>query len=151
MTIRRAVATDLTALTELHHEFCDADGHRFEQARAWAGFTPLLADDRHGMVLIAHVPETAPDPSGYAVLTWGWSIEAGGPEAILDELYVRERNAGHGAALLTEAIAQAAEHGMTRIFLETELRNERARAFYLRAGFDVDDSVWMSLDLNTAD
>ena len=29
------------------------------------------------------------DTDGYAVVTWGWSIEIGGFEVVFDELYVR--------------------------------------------------------------
>jgi len=74
-SIRRAVADDLDALIALHEQFCTVDGHPFDRSRATAAFVPLLADDRHGVVWI-----TA-EASAYAVVTWGWSIEAGGARA----------------------------------------------------------------------
>jgi ribosomal protein S18 acetylase RimI-like enzyme len=37
--------------------------------------------------------------------------------------------------------------GASRVFLETEVHNERVRAFYARLGFRTDASVWMSKDL----
>lgn len=136
--IRRATPGDLERLVELHATFCALDAHPFSAARARAGFGPLLTDDRHGVVWIAD------RPAAYAVLTWGWSIEAGGAEAVLDEIYVSERGAGLGAVLIEHVVADAERRGLARIFLETELHNERVRGFYARHGFEADDSVWMS-------
>lgn len=138
--IRRAEANDLDRLVQLHRDFCDIDGHPFSEQRAAAAFTPLLADDTHGVVWISD------RPAAYAVLTWGWSIEAGGAEAVLDEIYVSERNSGVGGALIDRVIADAARRRLARIFLETERHNTRVRSFYERHGFGTDDSIWMSLE-----
>lgn len=140
MEIRRADVADLATLTELHRQFCEIDGHSFDESRAATALTPLLHDDRHGIVLITN------GPAGYAVLTWGWSIEAGGAEAVLDEIYLTERGVGHGSSLIADVMAQAAKHGMHRVLLETEQPNVRVRGFYQRHGFVQDDSVWMSAD-----
>lgn len=139
--VRRAGPEDLDLLVELHRRFCAADDHEFDPARAKAAFAPLLADDRHGVVSVVD------DPAGYGIVTWGWSIEAGGAEAVLDEIYVDEPGQGIGADLLEALVDACREHGMARIFLETETANERARRFYARHGFETDDSIWMSRDL----
>jgi ribosomal protein S18 acetylase RimI-like enzyme len=136
--IRRAVPGDLDRLIELHAEFCALDAHPFNPVRARAAFEPLLTGDRHGIAWIAD------RPAAYAVLTWGWSIEAGGAEAVLDEIYVAERGVGVGSLLIEHVVADAERRGLARVFLETELHNERVRGFYTRHGFDADDSVWMS-------
>jgi ribosomal protein S18 acetylase RimI-like enzyme len=78
------------------------------------------------------------------VLTWGWSIESGGREGLIDEIYVRKRNSGLGAALLGEVLRNAKEFEVKVIFLETELANERVRNFYQRHGFQKEDSIWLS-------
>ncbi len=138
--IRGAEPSDLTLLVELHREFAEVDGHPFDERRATDAFVPLLRDDRHGVVWIVEPDE------GYAVLTWGWSIEAGGAEAVLDEIYVRVRGSGTGTSLLAHLIDDARARGLARIFLETESHNQRVRSFYERHGFVTDDSVWMSRD-----
>jgi GNAT superfamily N-acetyltransferase len=138
--VRRAEAGDLEPLIELHQKFCVVDSHPFSRERARTAFTPLLADDTHGVVWIVDTP------GAYAVLTWGWSIEAGGPEAVLDEIFVSDRDRGVGSALLRHALADGRQRGLARIFLETEARNERVRKFYERHEFNVDDSVWLSHD-----
>ncbi len=162
--IRRATVDDLDELVELAAEYCVADGHAFDGATVRAGFGPLLADDAHGVVLVTTATPpvdgnrdgTGDDGDdgdgdgivGYGVLTWSWSIEIGGPEAVLDELYVRTRNQGLGGALVDALVAAGREHGMRRIFLETERPNQAARRLYERHGFEADDSIWMAILLD---
>jgi GNAT superfamily N-acetyltransferase len=136
--VRRAVPRDLEALLALHARFCAIDGHPFDEGRATAAFDPLLPDDRHGVVWMTD------DASAYAVVTWGWSIEGGGAEAVLDEIYVDERGRGTGTALIAHLLADARHRGLARVFLETESANDRVRTFYARHGFVADDSIWMS-------
>ncbi len=105
---------------------------------------PLLAGDGFGEVWVA----TGEDElEGYAVVTWGYSIESGGRDAHLDEVYARRRGSGIGSALLERVIASARERSMSLLFLETERYNEAARRLYRRHGFVDEESVWMSLDL----
>jgi GNAT superfamily N-acetyltransferase len=136
--IRRAGRSDLDRLVELHQEFCAVDAHPFDATRALRAFAPLLDDDAHGVVWIVDAP------ASYAVLTWGWSIEAGGAEAVLDEIFVSQRNSGVGSSLLLHVLADGRRRGLARIFLETEAANERVRSFYEQHGFRTDDSIWMS-------
>jgi ribosomal protein S18 acetylase RimI-like enzyme len=136
--IRRARPPDLDRIVAMHRMFCELDHHPFDDTRARAAFMPLLTDDTHGVVWVSDRPES------YAVLTWGWSIEAGGPEAVLDEIFVSERGSGHGSSLIEHLVADAHERNIARIFLETESHNDRVRRFYERHGFVVDDSIWMS-------
>ena len=138
--VRRAEPDDLDNLVELHREFCDVDGHPFDRERARAAFAPLLTTDTHGVVWIVDTPRA------YAVLTWGWSIEAGGSEAVLDEIFVAERGNGLGSQLIEHVIADGRRRGLARILLETEARNERVRRLYQRHGFRADDSIWLSHD-----
>jgi ribosomal protein S18 acetylase RimI-like enzyme len=138
VVIRRADPNDLDQLVELHRAFCEVDDHPFDDRRARAGFAGLLDDDRNGVVWIVD------EPGAYAVLTWGWSIEAGGAEAVLDEIFVIDRGAGVGSQLIDHVLADGRRRGLARIFLETEAANTRGRALYERHGFVTDDSIWMS-------
>ncbi len=140
VTIRRARSDDLDSLVDLHRQFCAVDAHPFDDARARGGFAPLLDDDTYGVVWLTD------EPAGYAVLTWGWSIEAGGAEAVLDEVFVTERGAGAGSKLIDHVLDDGRRRGLVRIFLETESHNVRVRSLYERHGFVVDDSIWMSVE-----
>jgi RimJ/RimL family protein N-acetyltransferase len=145
VTIRRAGAADRAALLPLIEEFYAVDHHDFVLDRVTAALDPLLADDRYGAVwLIERTAEPADAvPLGYAVVTWGYSLEAGGVEAVLDEIFVRERGDGAGASALAEICRRTARAGASRIYLETEAANSRVRRFYARNGFELEDSVWM--------
>ncbi|WP_433062229.1 GNAT family N-acetyltransferase [Dactylosporangium sp. CS-033363] len=140
--VYRAGPEDLGPLLALVAEFCAVDGHDFDEPRVTRALGPLLRDDEHGQVWLA-----GPD-AGYAVVTWGWSLESGGREALLDEIFVRERGRGLGARLLQTATAAAAAVGAAVMFLETEAPNARVREFYARHGFAAQDSVWMSRPLD---
>jgi GNAT superfamily N-acetyltransferase len=135
---------DLAGLWPLVRAFYDVDQHDFDPARIERGLTPLLVDDTYGQVWVV---DAAGALVGYAVVTWSWSLESGGRDCILDEIYVENRSAGTGSHLLSTALAGARDAGARAVFLETEGHNERVRSFYQRHGFAVDDSVWMSRSL----
>jgi ribosomal protein S18 acetylase RimI-like enzyme len=140
--IVRAGATDEGSLLPLVREFYEADRHAFALDRVLAGLRPLLVDDRHGQVWL--IRGSGGELAGYAVLTWGWSLESGGRECLLDEIYVRAPGRGLGAKALAALVEAAAAAGASAMFLETEAHNDRARAFYRRGGFEAEDSIWMS-------
>ena len=144
--IRAATAADLDMLMVLGRRYCEADGHDFHEARTREAFAGLLAEPRWGTVLVAELHGAT---IGYAVVTFGYSIESGGVEALLDEVYLDVRGQGLGSVLLDRVLAEARDRGARRLFLETEAANERARTFYLRHRFRQDDSIWLSIDLVT--
>jgi GNAT superfamily N-acetyltransferase len=140
--IARARVADEAVLLPLIREFYEVDRHPFERERVLAGLRPLLADDRHGQVWL--IREPGAEVGGYAVVTWGWSLESGGREALLDEIYVRTPGTGLGGTALEAIVKAAADAGASAIFLETEAHNDRARSFYQRGGFTTEESIWMS-------
>ncbi len=146
LAIRPGTADDLDVLLALGRRYCEADGHDFHEARARRAFAGLLAEPRWGAVLLAELDGTV---IGYAVVTFGYSIESGGVEALLDEVYLDVRNQGMGSILLGRVLAEARSRNAHRLFLETEVANDRARAFYRRHGFHQDDSIWLSIDLDS--
>ncbi len=146
-TIRRAVPSDRDELVALVESFYEVDGHRFDGAKVTGAITPLLVDDRHGQVWLVERDGEGPRAVGYAVVTWGWSLESGGLDSLLDEIYVEPRGSGIGAELLTRVKIEAARHGARVMALETEAPNERARRFYRRHGFVDEDSIWLVADL----
>ncbi len=136
---------DLGSLLVLAERYSVHDRHAIDHSRVKSGLLPLLESDDSGVVWVI---EHARGVAGYAVVTWGWSVESGGPDALLDEIYVDRRGEGLGSELIRHIIEDCRRRGMLRVFLETEAHNRRARALYLRHGFGVEDSVWMSLELD---
>ena len=113
-----------------------------------AALRPMLDDDTLGQVWVVDDEGVL---TGYAIVTWTWSLESGGRDCILDEIYVADAGRGRGSALLSHALDHASTFGAMAVFLETEAPNERARGFYVRHGFVVEDSVWMSRPLEPMD
>jgi GNAT superfamily N-acetyltransferase len=144
--LRRATTTDRDGLMTMIGEFYEIDRHPFDREQVRAGLDPLLVDDRYGQVWII-CSETSPI-AGYAVVTWSWSLESGGRDCILDELYVRERLHGLGTRALGDIVTAARAAGARMMFLETEAHHGRVRSFYRRCGFEVEDSVWMARHLD---
>ncbi len=140
--IRPARFEDLDLLAALSAEFNKVDGHSHDDTRVRASLTPLLLDDTLGVVYVFGQPA-----NGYAVVTWGYSIESGGRDVLLDEIYIRPRGQGIGGAAFEEVLDDLRQRGLTRMFLETERPNTKVRAFYTRHGFREDDSIWMSREL----
>ncbi len=145
--IRIAGSEDTDVLIRLIEDFYLVDGHDFDEAFVRQGLEPLLDSDRYGFALVADEDGA---PGGYIVITWGYSLESGGRDALVDEFYVARRGKGLGSRLLEAALERIAAAGVTRVFLETEKENERVRGLYSRYGFVADDSVWMSADLEPA-
>lgn len=104
------------ALAELH---AAAFAHDPWSAQDFAAFlqdpTTLLVTSAQGFALLRVVLDEA------EVLTLAVAPAA--------------RGQGHGTALLSAALAQAAKRGATRLFLEVAADNAAARALYMRAGF----------------
>ena len=139
--MRRAAPNDLADLLRLAQEYCDADRHVFDERRVRSGFGPLLESDDQGVVWML---EDAEGVCGYAVVTWSWSIESGGRDGLLDEIYVSRRDSGLGSRAIDAILQDCRARGLPRLFLETETANEDARRLYERHGFAVEDSIWMT-------
>jgi ribosomal protein S18 acetylase RimI-like enzyme len=76
-------------------------------------------------------------PAGFAQIRLRGSLYSPGPDACLEELWVRPqaRGAGLGRALLEAAMDLARERGADRIDLNTSVADVAARALYSSAGF----------------
>ena len=142
VSIRLAQRSDIEPLVDLGCAFfAEHDGEPADSERIRRGIAPLLDNDRHGLVVVAEQNNTL---IGYAVICWSWSVEIGGSEAVLDEVYTNERNRGIGSQLITACENECRSRAVLRMFLETERRNGRVRGLYERHGYTEDDSIWMS-------
>jgi ribosomal protein S18 acetylase RimI-like enzyme len=149
--IRRASPEDLDDLVALAGSFCHLAQHSFDAEQLIAGLRPLLPDDTLGKVWLVDDPERPGEPSGYAVVTWGWSVAGGGRVCMLDELHVRAHGNGLATRVLAELLEDAQAAGATSAVLETEAHDRRAREFFGASGFDLTDSVFMSLRMTSRD
>ncbi len=126
----------LLALVESFHA---EEGIASSEEDRRAGVAPLLDGIPHGCAYLIGPPRA---PIGYIVITFGWSVEFGGLDAIVDELYIRPGVRGRGIAseALTALPRALAGGGLRAIHLEVDKTNEKALKLYRRAGFEVRDN-----------
>ncbi len=99
-----------------------------------AALAPLLDGSPYGAVYLIG-PERA--PVGYLVVTFSWSLEFGGMDATLDELWIRPAVRGRGMAreALEALLRGLRPAGITAISLEAA-RGGPVEAFHARLGFE---------------
>ena len=142
-SVRRAVATDQESVLELMRGYCQEVQTPLSDEHLLEALVPLIENEQLGDLLVA---EQGEELAGYLVITWGWGIESGGAEALIDEMFVSPayRNQGVGTLLMTEAQSRASSKDVKVIFLETEQNNPESRELYDRLGFEIESSIWMS-------
>ena len=141
MQIRTAEPDDLATLMPLMRAFSEEVSAPLSLSHIETALGPLLADEAIGDVWVVEDEAIV----GYLVITWGWGIESGGKEGLIDEVYIAptHRNQGLATALVSASLAKAAALGTKAVFLETEENSPESRVLYERLGFKVESSVWM--------
>lgn len=138
-----AQPADIGLLLRFNRELNEHDGAPFDEARTCTALKNLIGrPDLGGIWLIG----VAGRPVGYLVLTWGYSLEFGGRDAFLDELYLREdyRGQGIGTRIIQHVLDVCQTHGVKALHLEVMAQNTRAQELYRRLGFELRDSRLMS-------
>jgi ribosomal protein S18 acetylase RimI-like enzyme len=134
---RLAHVEDEPAILASMRDFYAEEHLVFDELIAKRAVGELLAHPQFGRILLLQSGEKM---VGHATLTFGFSLEFHGRYALLDELYlipaVRGRGWGHLAVKFLTAIARA--HGVATLRMEVSHANARARAVYIKAGFQDD-------------
>jgi len=125
---------DLDRLAALVGAFHAEAGLQGDDEARRAALAPLLDDCPQGA---AYLIGPARAPIGYVIVGFGWSVEMGGMDAFIDEIYLRRAVRGRGIATevlnaLPRALAGA---GIKALHLEVERDNKAAQRLYARAGF----------------
>ncbi|MFK7764929.1 MAG: GNAT family N-acetyltransferase [Roseobacter sp.] len=125
----------LDKLDQLVAAFHEEEGITLAEEKRRAGLSPLLDGIPHGA---AYLIGPARAPIGYLVISFGWSLEFGGLDGFIDEIYVRPGVRGRGIASETlQALPRAlAGAGLKALHLEVQHDNEKAKNLYKRAGFN---------------
>lgn len=146
MDIRRATPADCDAIVPLVQQYCEVDEHEFDESEVRRALGELLEDDRFGLVYLFEIDSIV---IGYAVLTWSYSLEIHGREAVLDEVFLQSehRNKGYARLMIGQLFNECVSRNIRRVFLETEAANHAAREVYTHLGFEIQDSIWMSINL----
>ncbi len=80
-------------------------------------------------------------PTGYVIITFGWSIELGGMDAFVDELYIRPpvRNRGIASEVLSALSSSLRDVGVKALHLEVDREDAATQRLYTRAHFQMRD------------
>jgi ribosomal protein S18 acetylase RimI-like enzyme len=133
-TFRIAAPSDIEALLMFMREYYEFDHLPFDEQRARVAVVGFLADESLGRVwLIRYQGEEI----GYLVLTLGYSLEYGGRDAFIDEVYIRESYRGKGIGKIALAFAEdvCRALGVRALHLEVERANTAAYGLYRKVGF----------------
>jgi len=136
---RLAEEADLTVLLammrQLREEDCDTNQSAFDADAAGRAVVTLVTNSSLGQVWLVCVGEKV---VGYLALTFGYSLEYGGRDAYVDELFIapahRRRGLGNRALAFAELVSSAL--GIRAIHLEVKRGNESARRLYTSVGFE---------------
>ena len=131
------------AILDLMEQFYAGERYPFAREKARAALEPFLANPALGRAWLFRDGDAA---VGYFVLTLGWSLEYGGRDAFVDELFVSPSHRGRGLGRRAlEAIDEACrELGVRALHLEVEKDNLPAAELYRQRGFEDHDRRLMT-------
>lgn len=119
------------------------EAHPFDVLQARGATLALLSSPIFGNIWLLRREK---EYVGYLVLTFGFSLEFGGRDALLDELFIVEphRSKGLGRQALQFVFAHCREQGIHALHLEVLSGNDTAPVIYSRFGFNLDDRKLMT-------
>lgn len=138
-----ATSDEIEILVAMMRELYAHDGLAFDEAIARRALLGVIDNETFGRVFLIRLGN---EVAGYAVLTFGYSLEFHGRDAFVDELYLRDEYRGRGIGkralqFLTEVWAN---EGVTSLHLEVERENTSAQAVYRKFGFEDHDRYLMT-------
>lgn len=142
-----ALPSEVELLLDLARAFHREDGHPLDPEGEAALRQIVSGEPMARCWLIRRAGEVI----GYVALTLGYSIEHGGRDGFIDDLYLipAARGAGIGATVLDFALEQARRLGIGTLHLEVDAANDRATSLYRALGFAENGRRLMSLRLRT--
>jgi ribosomal protein S18 acetylase RimI-like enzyme len=151
--VRAALLSDVQVLVELMEEFYRESNYSLERLWATNSFRTLLGDSSRGSVWLLSRDNEA---VGYVVLTVRFSMEHGGLDAFIDDLFVRREHRRRGVATtaLDELFAECRRRGVLALHVEVGRDNVGANTLYagfsLRARTDHRQLLTVALPLKNA-
>lgn len=135
--IRIATICDIGLLLPLVRQYHQFEGIELDDVSRTRAVTELLNNKQLGCIWIAFNADVA---IGYSAVCFGYSIEFGGRDGFIDELFISAgyRGRGYGRKLLTTTNEQVVEFcKLKAIHLEVAKTNHKARKFYDTFGFQM--------------
>ena len=128
-----ATPNDIVELVVLMEAFYAESGYTLDRAWARRSFERLIDNPDLGVTWVVRQGHSV---VGHVVLTQRFSMEYGGIDAFVDDLYIdpvhRRRGAGHAA--LSAVVAECRRRGVLALHVEVGQDNSAANALYARWG-----------------
>ncbi len=142
ISFRAPSLVDKALLTRLCRAYRQTDSQPPADALVERALDAALAGDPSVRLWIIELDEKA---VGYLAITLGFSIEAGGRDAFLDEIYLEPEARGRGIGMraIEFVESECVELDVQRLCLEVE-RHNRAKQLYERLGFRDHERFLMS-------
>ena len=134
IAFRLAALKDVPQLLEFTQAYYAFDGLEYVEETAAKALRQLICFEQLGRIWLILLNGAA---VGYTALTFGFSLEVGGRDAFVDELFLIEaaRGKGIGKRVMDFLKAEAYRLGIQALHLEVGRNNERAQRLYKAAGF----------------
>lgn len=144
LQFKQVTVADLETLLALMQVYYDYDNHEFDEPKARQAVSAMLSNPAFGL---AWLIEVEGELAGYVVICFGYSLEFGGRDCFIDEIFLHEahRGQGIGRQAIEHVVAQCRAQGVQAVHLEVMPGNTRALDFYRRVGFLDRKSSLMSL------
>jgi GNAT superfamily N-acetyltransferase len=141
--LRPATEGDLDMLAGMVRDYYEHDGLVYDDTPPRQALRELLLTERFGRAWWIDLDKKT---IGYAVLTFGFSVEFHGRDAVLDEMYLLPDHQGKGHFTEVLALIEACcrELGVRALCLVVETKNTRAQRAYQKAGFKPHDRTLMT-------
>jgi GNAT superfamily N-acetyltransferase len=144
LNFRPAEIAHLSLLVQFVRAYYEFDHHKFDEELIRGLLTAIIADNSCGYIWLI---ETAGEAVGYVFLAIGsYSLEYGGRDAFIDEIFLQENYRGQGIGRQTIEFLKAtcAGLGVKALHLEVERHNTSAQGFYRQVGFVDQDRYLMT-------
>ncbi len=140
---RRAASAQLDTLIDFMREYYAFDSILFDAVKQRSALSGLMANPQHGYVWLIELDGAV---VGYMAVCFGYSLEFGGRDAFVDEIYLlpEARGKGIGTQAMQVMIETCRSNGIQAVHLEVSAENEAAIAYYEKSGFIRRDFSLMS-------
>jgi len=147
---RPAAPADTDLLVGLMRGLYEHERLDLDEQVARNGLAQLLADESLGHVWLI---EAGSEVAGYIVVTYGFSLEYHGRDALIDEFFLLEKWRGHdlGRHTLKFVAGFCRAEGIRAIHLAVDHANVRAQSVYQRFGFVAHERFLMTKWLDKED
>lgn len=132
---QQATPHEIPILVQLMEEFYAEDDYPLDRSWAAASFETLLSHPELGSVWLLLDRGV---PAGYVVLTIRFSMEFGGLDAFVDDLFVRPKHRRRGLARagLRALLEECARRQVLAVHVIVGSENAPAQALYTAFGFE---------------